>query len=138
MSGVVAHREHIRVEWVDTDASGRIHNTVPLRFAERAEHAFLRSAGLSALPGLLRRRIEVEYLGELVFGDELVLDFRVERIGTSSLTFGWRAATDRGPVFAGRSVVVHVGDDGRPAPLPPRLRAVMQAARDRSVPRGGA
>src|SRR5690625_5364209 len=83
---MVAHREHIRVEWVDTDASGRIHNTVPLRFAERAEHAFLRSAGLSALPGLLRRRIEVEYLGELVFGDELVLDFRVERIGTSSLT----------------------------------------------------
>mgnify|MGYP006195985749 CR=1 FL=1 len=29
-------RARVRVEWSDTDASGRIHNTAPLRWAEAA------------------------------------------------------------------------------------------------------
>lgn len=122
------HRERIRVEWSDTDASGRIHNTAPLRWAERAEHAMLRSAGLSALPNLLRRRIEVEYLLPLTFTDEVELELRVDRVGTTSLTYGWTGLTERGPAFTGTSVVVHIGDDGRPAPLTAQLRAAMDAA----------
>ena len=127
---VAAHRERMRVDWSDTDASGRIHNTAPLRWAERAEHSFLLDVGLTAQGNLLRRRIEVEYLGELTFGDEFVLHFMVERVGTSSLTYRWWADTDDGPVFTGSSVVVHIGPDGRSAPLPSALRNVMLTAQE--------
>jgi hypothetical protein len=71
-----SYREPVRVEFADTDASGRIHHTAALRWAERAEHQLLRSLGCAELPLFPRRRLEVEFLAPLGFGDELVVEIR--------------------------------------------------------------
>ena len=39
----------VRVAFVDTDASGRIHFTAMLRYFEAAEQEFLRSLGCSSM-----------------------------------------------------------------------------------------
>ena len=39
----------LRVEWVDTDASGRIHHTAAFRFAEVVEHELMRELGVAEL-----------------------------------------------------------------------------------------
>jgi acyl-CoA thioester hydrolase len=38
----VIHTEQLRVNWIDTDASGRIHYTAALRYFEVAEHGLMR------------------------------------------------------------------------------------------------
>ncbi len=127
MEQPAVHRERVQVEWSDTDASGHVHNTAPLRWAERAEHALLRGIGLGPSPTLLRRRIEVEYLLPLTAADAVDVELRVAGVGRTSVTYAWQGVTDRGPAFSGTSVVVHVVD-GRPAPLPPPLRSALTAA----------
>jgi acyl-CoA thioester hydrolase len=122
-----AYREQMRVEWADTDASGRIHHTAPLRWAEVAEHHFMRSQGVTDMGGFPRRRIEVEFFQPLFSGDLFELRFDVEELGRTSLTYAWSGVVDgAGTAFAGRSVIVHI-DAGRAAPLPSKLRTTLEA-----------
>src|SRR5512133_3393566 len=85
--------EHVyrtRVAWVDTDAGGRIHFTAAFRWAEAAETGLCRSLGLlEAWADLPRRAVEAEYLSVLRFDDEIELQLRVERVGTTSVTYSW-------------------------------------------------
>lgn len=119
-----AYREQMRVEWADTDASGRIHHTAALRWAEVAEHHFMRSLGITDMGGFARRRIEVEFFQPLHAGDLFELRFDVEELGRTSLTYAWAGVAD-GTAFAGRSVIVHIDAD-RAAPLPPKLRTTLE------------
>lgn len=125
----VAHREAIRVEWVDTDSSGRMHNTAPLRWAERAEHSFLRDANLGQIASLARRRIEVVYNLPLSFSDEFELEFGIADVGRSSVIYRWWAMIQQCPAFEGTTVVVNIDEDGHSTALPSKLRAIMQRAR---------
>jgi acyl-CoA thioester hydrolase len=119
------HRERMRVAWADTDASGRTHFTAAFRWAEMAEHALLRSLGLAPpgnADGFPRRRVEATYHRPMRFADEFDLVLAAERVGRTSVTYGWRAIRDGQVCVEGRTVTVHVDGDGRPAPLPRELR----------------
>jgi acyl-CoA thioester hydrolase len=84
------HIAHSRVAWVDTDAGGRIHFTAAFRWAEAAETALLRTLGLlEGWADYPRRAVEAEYLAVLRFEDEFELELAVERLGRSSITYGW-------------------------------------------------
>ena len=65
------HVEHLRVAWVDTDASGRIHWSSAFRWAELAEHRLLAGLGRSRdeAGGYPRRAAEVTYHRALEFDD---------------------------------------------------------------------
>jgi YbgC/YbaW family acyl-CoA thioester hydrolase len=115
-----------RVAWVDTDAGGRIHFTAVFRWAEAAETALRRSLGLlDDWADYPRRAVEAEYLHVLRFEDELELELAVERVGTTSIAYAWEIRRDDEVCIRGRHTVVHVGADGRPAPLPAQVRSAL-------------
>ena len=133
---MITHTEKMRVNWADTDASGRIHNTAALRYFEIAEHSLMRKLfGGQSMPGersfgLPRVHVECDYRAPLGFPDEFECTVRVERVGNSSLTYGFRATrlSDGELCLEGRVVAAAVGPDGRSMPLPESFRSVFVAA----------
>ena len=121
---MVEHVERARVQWVDTDAGGRIHFTAAFRWAEAAETALMRRLGmLDEWGDYPRRHVEAEFHKVLVFEDEIETRIRVERVGRTSLTYGWEISRDGEVCVSGGHTVVRVDRDGRPEELPERLRA---------------
>jgi len=127
----------MRVNWVDTDASGRIHYTAALRYFEVAEHALMRAlfdggGGPSDREFHLPRvHVECDYRAVLGYPDEFDCSARIAAVGRSSLSYGFRAtrASDGALCLEGRIVAVAVGPDGQSMPLPDGARAVFEAAR---------
>jgi acyl-CoA thioesterase FadM len=73
-----------------------------------------------------RRAVEAEYLAVLRFDDEFEVELGVERVGTSSITYGWEIRRLAGEVcIRGRHTAVHVGADGRPSPLGAEIRSAL-------------
>jgi acyl-CoA thioester hydrolase len=123
------HVERTRVAWVDTDAGGRIHFTAAFRWAEAAETALGRSLGLlDAWGDLPRRAVEAEYLHVLRFEDEIEVELRPERVGRTSVTYGWEIRRDGEVCVRGRHTAVHVDEAGEPAPLPEKMRRALSTA----------
>ena len=129
MTAAPRHVARSRVAWIDTDAAGRIHFTAAFRWAEAAETALLRSLGLLVeWADYPRRAVEAEYLAVLRFEDEFELELSAERVGTSSITYGWVVRRDGDVCIRGRHTVVHVDADGRPAPLSAQARRALGGA----------
>ncbi|MGA2130925.1 MAG: thioesterase family protein [Bryobacteraceae bacterium] len=121
----------IRVAFVDTDASGRIHFTAMLRYFEAAELEFLRSLGFSYKDaphtGYPRVRVECEYRSAIVFDDELDIAVSVKRIGSSSYTLGFDALKDGAVAASGTIVAVCVDRvRQRAQPMPEPLREALK------------
>lgn len=116
------HRERMRVAWVDTDASGRIHFTAAFRWAELAVHAVMRDLPLDGVGEFPRRHVEATFHRPLRYPDEFDLVLAVERVGRSSVTFGWRVERGGEVCVEGHFVVVLVGENGKPKALPETFR----------------
>jgi acyl-CoA thioester hydrolase len=122
----VEHVERVRVAWVDTDAGGRIHFSNAFRWAEIAETGLMRRLGmLDDWGDYPRRHVEAEFLNVLRFEDEIEVRIRVERLGRTSITYGWTIAKDGEVYISGRHTVVNVDRDGRPEPLSDRVRSAL-------------
>lgn len=122
---MVTHDEPVRVEFVDTDAGGRIHHTTALRWAERAEHQLLRAVGWGDLTSFPRRRVAVDFHAPLRFGDEAVVRIRATTVGRTSITYGWSVLRGGEVCVEGVTTCVHVDDADRPVPVPDALRAAL-------------
>jgi acyl-CoA thioester hydrolase len=122
---VAEHSEKFRVAWVDTDAGRRIHFTAAFRWAEATETSLYRKLGVLGVGDYPRRHVEAEFKRVLVFEDEVEVRLRVERVGTTSMRFGWHVLHDGEVAIEGRHTVVHVGADGRPEPLDDRTRQLL-------------
>jgi len=121
---VIEHVERTRVAWVDTDAGGRIHFTAAFRWAEVAETALMRGLGvIDSWGSYPRRHVEADFHKVLRFEDEIEVRLRVDGIGTTSVTYAWTVSKDGDVCVEGRHTVVHVDEEGRPEPLPDRVRA---------------
>ena len=109
----------MHVAWVDTDAGGRIHFTAVFRWAEAAEASLMRRLGLlDGWGDYPRRRVEADYLAVLRFDDEIEVELVPERVGRTAITWAWTISRAGETCVTGRHTVVHVGADGKPAPLP--------------------
>jgi acyl-CoA thioester hydrolase len=96
------------------------------RWVEAAETALMRR--LSLLEGwgnYPRRHVEAEYLKVLVFEDEVEVRLRVERVGSTSLSYVWEIVKDGEVYVRGRHTVVHVDEAGSRAELPDAVRATL-------------
>jgi YbgC/YbaW family acyl-CoA thioester hydrolase len=123
---VIEQVEETRVAWADTDAGGRIHFTAVFRWVEAAETALMRRLGLlDAWGNYPRRRVEADYHKVLVFEDEIEVRLRVERVGTTSITYAWAIARDGETYVEGRHTVVHVDERGAAAELPDAVRMAL-------------
>ena len=122
----VEHVERARVQWVDTDAGGRIHFTAAFRWAEQAETAIRRELGLIEGWGdYPRRHVEADFLKVLRFEDEIEIRIRPERLGETSIRWAFDISRDGDRCVTGRLVVVHVDVEGRPIPLSAKERAAL-------------
>ena len=125
-----------RVEWMDTDAAGHHHNTAITRWVESAEAELMRGRDVAGYFGVAPRvRHEVDYEARLWFGQGITATVVLERIGTSSMTFGyevWGEAFEDHPrtrAAVGRYVTVHVPDGAdRSRPWPPDWVAALTIA----------
>jgi len=131
----IVHTERLRVNWIDTDASGRIHYTAALRYFEVAEHGLMRALfGVGGGPGnrsfsLPRVHVESDYKLALRYPDEFTCSARVEKIGNTSASYAYEIRNLAGEVaITGRIVVVSTDDAGNKAPLPAEFRAALERA----------
>jgi acyl-CoA thioester hydrolase len=83
-----------RVEFADTDLAGVVHFTKFFQYMEEAEHAFLRSRGLSVVMrydgeqlGWPRVAAACEYFRPAYFEDVLTIRLQLTRIGSKALSY---------------------------------------------------
>jgi acyl-CoA thioester hydrolase len=119
-----------RVEWSDTDAAGHQHYSAILRWAEAAEAELLRELGIGWLFGRVPRvRHEVDYLGRLWFGEVVRTRLWVDRVGRTSVRFGFEVHGPHGPAALGSVTAVHaLPTQERAAPWPDDVRTALQPA----------
>ncbi len=123
----------VPTRWNDNDLYGHVNNTVHYLAMDTVINAWMIAhAGLDIQAGAsigLCVESGCRYLASMSYPDSMVVGLRVERVGTSSVT--WQVAIDRGSdgVRIAEGTFVHVFVDRtsrRPAPLEPSLRAALQ------------
>lgn len=124
---MIEHTERHRVEWIDTDAGGRIHFSNAFRWAEAAETSLMQKAGLLGPKwgNFPRRHVEAQYFKVLRFMDEFDVRIRVEQLGTTSITYAWELVKDGDVYIAGKHTAVQVDADGRPEPIAEEYRSAL-------------
>lgn len=118
-----------RIEWADTDASGKYHNTVAFKLAEQAETRLLEALGLvEDIYGRLPRvHLSVDLSEPLRFPDAVDVELRVEEVGTSSLTYAFEIRRDGRGVASGSIVAVLLGADGERRSWPESQRRLLES-----------
>jgi acyl-CoA thioester hydrolase len=125
-----------RVEFSETDMAGIVHYSNFFRYMESAEHAFLRSLGLSVVMegtdppvGWPRVHAECDYVAPLRFEDEIEIHLVVLERSKKSIAYGFRMSKRMGEdwkvVATGGLTVVCVTRDSHGQmvsyPIPPLL-----------------
>jgi YbgC/YbaW family acyl-CoA thioester hydrolase len=125
-----------RVEFVDTDMAGIVHFSNFFRWMESAELDFLKARGLTfqweqdgqafSVP---RVAAQCDYLKPVRFDDTLEIAVRLEKVGRSSLTYGFEFSVRGEPVARGRLSCVCCrvlpGDRLEAVEIPQALRALL-------------
>jgi acyl-CoA thioester hydrolase len=131
----IVHEEKLRVNWVDTDASGRIHYTAALRYFEIAEHGLMRRLFAGSIQpgtsgfGLPRVHVEADYKQALRYPDEFTCSARVAHVGNSSTSFAYEIHNLAGELcIVGKIVAVATDAVGQKTPLPEPLRNALEKA----------
>jgi acyl-CoA thioester hydrolase len=119
-----------RIEWADTDASGKYHNTVAFKLAEQAETRLLDALDLlQEIYGRLPRvHMSVDLTEALRFNDEVEVELRVEEVGRTSVTYGFEIRKDGRPVASGRMVAVLLRASGQREAWSERHRIALGSA----------
>jgi len=103
-----------RVEFRDTDAAGIVHFSAFLLWMESAEHELLRAAGLRVIDrgpdgidaSWPRVSVSCDFSGPIRFGDEVDVAVSVEKVGRTSVTYGFAFTHEGRAVARGRVVAV--------------------------------
>ena len=128
------------VEFSDTDMAGIAHFSRFFCWMEAAEHAFLRSLGLSVTMEWEGRRISfprvsasADFLKPVRFEDVVTIAVSVARIGRSSVTYSFELTLRDEPVARGKivSVCCQVLGEGKieGTEIPSGIRSLLQSAR---------
>jgi acyl-CoA thioester hydrolase len=117
------------VAWNETDAAGHNHFAAAFRWLEEAEHELLRSVGMPTeeIARIPRVHIDIDYKDRLYFGQEIIVEVAVIKVGTSSCTYDFQVRTEAGVIaVSGSMVVVHASSTSEgSAPWPADIRAAL-------------
>ena len=125
------------VEFGDTDMAGIVHFAQFFRYMEAAEHALLRSLGLSFTIdwegkkiGFPRVAAACDYVHPARFDDELTITVTIHRLGRSSVTYRFEFFKEETLIARGQitAVFCRVGADGKmeSCEVPPAVREKLQ------------
>ena len=126
-----------RVEFHDTDMAGIMHFTSYFRFMEVAEHALLRSLGMSVISEsegepLSWPRISAtcDYRAPARFNDELEIEAAVDQIGTKSVTYRFTFRCQDRELAVGKMTAVcclfRQGVPPLPIEIPVSIRQILE------------
>jgi YbgC/YbaW family acyl-CoA thioester hydrolase len=125
-----------RVEFADTDMAGIIHFTRFFNYMEEAEHAFLRSRGLSVVMTHEGRRIgwprvaaSCDFVRPVRFEDVVEIQVKLARVGVKSLSYEFTFEHQGDLVARGKltTCCCEVGPDGmKGIQLPADIRQVLE------------
>jgi len=126
------HR-HITTRWMDNDVYGHVNNVVYYSFFDTAVSGFLFENGLvdyeaGAVIGLAVES-KCSYFAPVSFPDHVTAGVRVDRLGSSSVTYGVGIFRNGEDAAAAAGYFVHVYVDKatrRPVPLPEAMRAGLE------------
>jgi acyl-CoA thioester hydrolase len=121
MNASAGFRVMRRIEFADTDASGRAHFAAVLGHVEAAEHECLRRAGVPVGGedgGWPRVRVACDFLRPLAFGDEITVVLHPTPSGKSSVTWTFEILLLENVAARGEIVTVFVDPAGTPRAVP--------------------
>ena len=117
----------VGLRWSDMDALGHINNSEYLRYFEQARIEFFADAHVPRETGLLVARHEIDYRRPMPYRREPVsLPTWIDKIGTTSFTFGHEVVADEVVYARARTVIVCIDEDQRPTPVPIKLRTHLE------------
>lgn len=119
-----------RIEWPDTDASRRWHNTAGFRLIEVAETALLERLGiLEEVYGRLPRvHIEADFKCPLAFRDVVDAAITVAGVGTTSVSYDFELRRGGDVCMTAKVVASLIDRDGRAAPWSAQHRRLLLTA----------
>ena len=121
-----SHRLEIQVRFGDTDAMGHLNNTSFASYAESGRLAFVGTFG-EEVRSLILAHLAIDFRRQVRFGETVVVETQVERIGRSSFTLHQRVLADGTLAADIRSVVVYFDYASAAAKsIPDRLRALLE------------
>ena len=128
------HFRPIATRWADNDVYGHVNNVVYYSWFDTAVNAYLIEAGAldihrGAVIGLV---VETgcRYAQALAFPQTVDAGIRVAHVGTSSVRYEVGLFAQEQDAAAAEGFFIHVyvdRDSRRPVPLPPGLRAALEA-----------
>ncbi|HMO08409.1 MAG TPA: tol-pal system-associated acyl-CoA thioesterase [Paracoccaceae bacterium] len=128
----MTHSFACRVYYEDTDLAGIVYYANYLRFIERARSEWVRSLGIDQIrlrveEGIVFavRRVEADYLRPAVFDDVLTVRTRLLSLTGARIELAQDVLRGEEVLFAARVTLVALTAAGRPARMPPRLRAAL-------------
>lgn len=149
IAGDFAHRHPVEVRLSDTDAMGHVNNARYLTYVEIARVAYYEQVTGNALPigvhgaeeGMILAEIRMTYRSPAFYGETLVVETRVDRIGRTSFGMIHRITAPEsryGPArliaLADSTLVSYDYTDEAPIPVPDEWRAAMESFEGRSFP----
>lgn len=119
-----------RIEWSDTDASGRYHNTAAFRMFEWAETALLDALGIldEVYGSLPRVHVSADFRAPLDHRDLVDVELSVTEVGRSSISYGIEIARGETVCVEARVVAVLLGPDRSPRPWDDTHRKLLTTA----------
>jgi len=142
LSGDFAHRDEVEVRLSDTDAMGHVNNARYLTYVEIARVAYYERVIGQPLPlgyhgaeeGMILAEVTMTYRAQAYFGETLMVESRVDRIGNTSFVMSHRITAPASRYGEARLVATSVGtlvsyDYGtdRPIPVPDEWRKAIGA-----------
>lgn len=120
------HRTPVQLRFSDTDMFGHVNNAVYATWAEIARISFLRN--LDPPSGdLILARIELDFLAQISFGQQIEVHSRVARIGRTSVTLAQTVLADgTGAARIGSVVVLYDYAHMRARPVTDAYRAALR------------
>jgi acyl-CoA thioester hydrolase len=133
------HRATLQVRFRDIDAFGHVNNAVFFSYVELARIQYLLEVlepdqPFDRLP-LILARVELDYRSPITFGEEVVVETRVDRIGRTSIDMSHRMTATPGGRLVGDVQSVLVTYDyaaARPMPVPTEWRRMIGRHEGRS------
>lgn len=121
-----AHRAEIQMRYGDIDAMGHLNNAVYVQYLETSRVILMRDLGVRDTDDhSVIARLELDYRREVRWGQRVVVDNLVERVGRTSWTVVSRLTADGEACAYARTVQVRVDAAHRPEVLPERVRLAL-------------
>jgi len=120
-----------RIRWADADAAGRLHFPRIFEYFEEGESELLRSVGITMFDkggyDFPRKHVDAVFHRVLPLDAPFVMRVTVGKLGNTSIRYDYHIFADEAcaQLALEGSMTVVVVKDGRPAPIPDKMRKAL-------------